>query len=168
MIHKFHLKKVLREALPPVLRTDSVLQWLDTLTKPLDQDNVTFNSDQDSIADRMKHTGQKLMMEHYINTNLDLSGHCYFSDETIQDVFYIYTDTESPLSINYLYTDAETGQTNQMYFYTDEEVDNSTYSAFRVVMYKPDYDKEDTRNAISYWVNYYKAAGKTFTIYYYE
>lgn len=168
---KFHIRRLITEALPPSLRSDTVVEWMHSLIYPVEQDNYIFINDEDEIMDGLKHTGQKLMLEHYLNRKLQgLSGTCYIDHVTPDEALeqqYLYTDDELARGF-YLYQDDDpltTGATFEYtYLYNDYEYNNEDIYNFRVLVNTSDYYDENNRAKIEYAINKYKPAGSSYLV----
>jgi len=174
-----NLNELLKNLLPSIWKTTPVdendnAQWLISLIKPIKQLLSIFTTKRDNSFYDLQHSGQLLVLEHYINIYFGLTfstsvqNDIYISDNTsyINRPYLYQNEEQKYLLINdkvYLYQNAES---TPLYIYqTSEYLDIKNFIINVPVAFQTSYPNFEY--TISYIVNKYKTAGFEFEIVYY-
>jgi hypothetical protein len=154
-IQNWTISKYVRQYLAPVLRTPRVLEFLYSLTAPLQsfRDQLT-NSIYPALERRARYNAQVIRFEKLLDTELNTAG-IYINRQVTIPRFYVFNEAEN--NPKYFFNGAEI---DPVFIYGGEEY----YPAFDFIVHVPATVFNNQLARAKALVNKHKLAGTTYQV----
>ncbi|HRO76660.1 MAG TPA: hypothetical protein PLP27_10990 [Crocinitomicaceae bacterium] len=142
--------------LPPLLRREELMLYLQAALKPLRQLHDVFQTFYTVKRYELAFNGQVIYLEHLLNDKFNPSAtpKIYIEDMTISEPFYLYNDLENAEPV-YLWNASEDEEPVYLFNQAEYAVGFIIYVPMGVVT---------NWNEFRYWVDKYKLKSKEYTI----
>jgi hypothetical protein len=158
-IYNIDFRELANNLTPPFLRKLTLIDFLETLLKPLEEVNFKFKLFRKRSIYKVKNNGQVVYLQAVLNDSYDNQlRRIYIEDAPIFDAITVFPEADQkPVYIG------------SPYLYTDEEVFNTAEFDFLVYVpleYRP-FNANELQNFLTQMrslINYYKLASKRYDI----
>ncbi len=160
-IYNIDFRKLVDLLTPPFLRKPTFIDWIETLIKPIEDVNISFNKFRKASIHKVTHNGQVCYLQKTLNDSFDkFSRRIYIRDVFYVENVYIYPQIDNkPVYIH---------ETQPTYIYDDDAFNLPDYEfiVYMPIELKPAANKDliNLETQIKSLVNYYKLASKRYII----
>ena len=163
MFYHFDVDRWIFQALPPILRKDSIYAFLRVFLFPVKQLQEALWAYISAVNTRLKYNSTIASLEHFLNSLFFFEYNAIFITENeIDDQVFLsfFTESEDPVYMSF------SNESPSTPIVLSSLAPGNVHGSF--VVHVPAALSEANRATVADWVNYYKFAGTEFTIEVYE